>query len=491
MACDGLHPPRERYKILFLMPITYHSHRAAILPIAEALAERGHEVEMVTSLPAPERPLPANLSYYQHGVPLPASRSLFHAGRDMMKLINDLAEVFNVMRENFFDDSTVLRFYEKRHQYDLFVCDEFARELAVPFFFGKPYITVSTAGHDLLGDAFQGNLQNPSILPYFNIDASPPFNFVDTVRNIASSVWVISYWGFYLQGGGVMIELDRRFPGLPVQELIMNASISFINDDPSISGLPLANLPSQVEIAGIHCQPGRALPKDLAAIVDGSEPVIYFSMGSVTKGSYIPEKYFEIITQVFGNLPYKVIWKYENERKGIPKNVYIRKWLPQQDVLAQPNVALFISHCGLFSSIEALYHATPVLGLPLFGDQPRNAARLARRGAGRVLHWDDLTPETFRANVLEMMTNTTYADAAARISRAFRDQPQSARERAVFWAEYAARHRGAPHLRAPQWQLSLPALLHLDMLFLLYVSGYLLYRLLRVIGTKMYSSCIQ
>ena len=71
----------------------------------------------------------------------------------------------------------------------------------------------------------------------------------------------------------------------------------------------------------------------MAAIVDGSEPVIYFSMGSITKGSYIPEKYFEIFTQVFGNLPYKVIWKYENERKDIPKNVYIRKWLPQQDVL--------------------------------------------------------------------------------------------------------------------------------------------------------------
>ena len=84
---------------------------------------------MVTSLPAPERPLPANLSYYQHGVRMPAPRSLFHAGRDLMKLFHALAEDMNVVRENFFDDSTVLKFYEKRHQYDLFVCDEFGREV--------------------------------------------------------------------------------------------------------------------------------------------------------------------------------------------------------------------------------------------------------------------------------------------------------------------------------------------------------------------------
>ena len=48
----------------------------------------------------------------------------------------------------------------------------------------------------------------------------------------------------------------------------------------------------------------------------------------------MPKEYQEIIKEVFSKLPYKVLWKYEDETvKGLPKNVMIKKWMPQQDVL--------------------------------------------------------------------------------------------------------------------------------------------------------------
>ena len=40
---------------------------------------------------------------------------------------------------------------------------------------------------------------------------------------------------------------------------------------------------------------------------------------------------------------------------------------------AHPNVKVFISHCGMLGTQEALYAGTPMLGLPIFGDQPKNA----------------------------------------------------------------------------------------------------------------------
>lgn len=51
----------------------------------------------------------------------------------------------------------------------------------------------------------------------------------------------------------------------------------------------------------------------------------------------------------------KVIWKYESEKElanRISSNVLVRKWLPQNDILAHKNVQLFISHGGMFSMFE-------------------------------------------------------------------------------------------------------------------------------------------
>lgn len=41
----------------------------------------------------------------------------------------------------------------------------------------------------------------------------------------------------------------------------------------------------------------------------------------------------------------KVIWKWDDESLDVDANKYfIRKWLPQDSILAHPNVKLFITH---------------------------------------------------------------------------------------------------------------------------------------------------
>lgn len=77
--------------------------------------------------------------------------------------------------------------------------------------------------------------------------------------------------------------------------------------------------------------------QDLKDFLDKSKNgVAYFSLGSNVRSINIPEKTRSILMDTFAELPYNVLWKFENDSlPNLPKNVLIKKWLPQQDVLGK------------------------------------------------------------------------------------------------------------------------------------------------------------
>jgi MGT family glycosyltransferase len=60
------------------------------------------------------------------------------------------------------------------------------------------------------------------------------------------------------------------------------------------------------------------------------------------------------------------------------ENVAVRPWLDQWSALAEADV--FVSHMGLNSTHEAIYHRVPMITYPLFADQPFLARRAIERG---------------------------------------------------------------------------------------------------------------
>ena len=64
----------------------------------------------------------------------------------------------------------------------------------------------------------------------------------------------------------------------------------------------------------------------------------------------------------------------------------------------------------------------------------------------------------------------SYRQNAQKLSRLFRDRPQTPLETAIFWTEYVIRHGGAPHLRSAALDLTWYQYLLLDVIAVMVLS---------------------
>ena len=100
---------------------------------------------------------------------------------------------------------------------------------------------------------------------------------------------------------------------------------------------------------------------------------------------------------------------------GAPANFIVRPWVPQVDLLRR--AAAFVTHGGMNSVQEALYHGVPLVLAPQAADQFWIATRAAELGAGVILDTARLQPAGIRSAVASVISGATYAAAAARIAQ--------------------------------------------------------------------------
>lgn len=114
----------------------------------------------------------------------------------------------------------------------------------------------------------------------------------------------------------------------------------------------------------------KPLADEYKTFIESAEHgVVYFSLGGNLKPSKMSDEKKLAIINALSKLKQKVIWKWDEPIKIDEKKFMVRKWLPQDDILAHKNVKLFITHGGLLSCTESILRGTPVVGIPIFGDQ--------------------------------------------------------------------------------------------------------------------------
>ncbi|ETN60417.1 hypothetical protein AND_007961 [Anopheles darlingi] len=170
-------------------------------------------------------------------------------------------------------------------------------------------------------------------------------------------------------------------------------------------------------IACIHCKTASPLPKDLEDFIAGSgeSGFIYVSMGSSVKAANMPDHLRKLLVQTFARLPYRVLWKYEASPAlltDLPENVKIGRWLPQQDILGHRKLRAFITHGGLLSMFETVFHGVPVVTMPVFCDHDSNAAKAVADGYALKLDLETLTSERLVKAIHKVIHDPKYRKAA-------------------------------------------------------------------------------
>ncbi|KAK5645049.1 hypothetical protein RI129_006349 [Pyrocoelia pectoralis] len=458
-------------KILGIFQGFSYSHQQLGNKILYELAARGHQVTAL--IPGPFAPKTTIKNYKSVKTESPAfikdkMPDLYkEAERGIINRVLYIDAMGIMFSEMVFNETTVQDLLKSNEEFDMVIVEQFLNEAFKGFcyHYKAHCVVVSTIGTSRWTDFQMGNPINPSYMPDMLLNYSNNMNFCERLVN--SLIFLLATVNFFLFTLPKHNEIvQKNFPGAPhINELYFNSSLMLLNSHVSInSAIPL--VPNMIEIGGFHVDPPKKLPKDLQDYLDDAKDgVIYFSMGSNLKVKDMEEGKRNTILNVLSKLKQKVLWKWETE-----------------NILAHPNVKLFITHGGLLSTIEAIYHGVPIVGVPVFGDQLMNTARAELGGYGKGVHFKTLTEEAFGNAVNEVLNNPKYMENAKQRSKIFHDQPMKPIDRAMYWIEYVLRHNGAPHLRTSALNLRWFQVLCLDVIvFIAFVVFIVIFAICKVI----------
>jgi MGT family glycosyltransferase len=149
------------------------------------------------------------------------------------------------------------------------------------------------------------------------------------------------------------------------------------------------------------------------------EPLIYISLGTIFNDN---PQFLRTCFEAFGGSEFRVVAsigsRVSKESLGpIPKNITVREYVPQLEVLRRSS--LFLTHAGMNSASEGLWNTVPLLMFPQHGDQHLVAGRVSELGAGLRLPMGEWDSDTLRQMSYRLLTQPEFRQQAAKIADSF------------------------------------------------------------------------
>ncbi|RDD35917.1 2-hydroxyacylsphingosine 1-beta-galactosyltransferase [Trichoplax sp. H2] len=473
-------PTGDAAKII-LLPMFGKSHVFVMDLLSEELIQRGHEVKIVVEkanvLPNMKTPV----DIYTVSEPFDEYEVSVKYLREN-KLIQGISSILRLQFGHCNDLLNNSRIMKAYLDYDLVISDRmFACNTLFAQAIGKPNVLYST-----LGFAYaRGILGNPyplSYAPQMGTTFTSEMNLLQRCINVL--VYLIGEIVYRVMFDPMTENLMRKFnisTHLSGADLDYTPSLVLLPVDFALE-YPRPVLPNVKIVGPLTPRPASPLPSDLEKFVNESPQVVLVSFGTILDS--LSDEKIAILLEAFNKLPYKILWKSKNVDLKTGKNVKIVKWFPQNDLLGHNNVVAFVTHCGHNSMYEAAYHGVPVIGMPVFGDQPDNLQQLLRRGVAVGLNTGNLTVDGVINAIKTVVTDDRYSRKMKELSVVIKSRPRTPLQTAADWIDYVLISNGAKHLRVEKYNLNFIQYYLIDVCFVILSIIYIIFKIFQFICRK-------
>ena len=403
----------ESAEILAVFPAPSYSHQSVFQAVTAGLVAKGHKITLMTTYPHENERNHENITLVDWSFVVEDFHKVIDSVMSSEKgLKNSIFRVIDMqssMVDNQLSVPEVHKMLQNKNQkFDLLLIEAagFASMHAFADHYNVPVVGITSADSMSAGHEIMGNVFNPVAHPDRVLPMLRTHRFIERI----SSVFFTLFFKYILEPkavGNYEQVTQKHFPNVEktYKELVGNVELLLVNAHPSLGYLRPV-VANTIQLGFLHIKPPKELPKDLLKrLNDSKNGVIYMSLGTLVKSSFL-KKNIEIFVDVFRDLDYDIIWKFEDEQiENKPKNVYTNKWFPQSDLLAHPKVKLFITQGGQQSLEESIDRNVPVLVCPVHGDQQSNGARAVMKNIGQVVDLRKIDKESLKKAIIEVISN--------------------------------------------------------------------------------------
>ncbi|KRX14893.1 putative UDP-glucuronosyltransferase ugt-58 [Trichinella nelsoni] len=298
----------------------------------------------------------------------------------------------------------------------------------------------------------------PSYIPVLGTHYTDVMNFVERTHNFLLYLRTL-FIHHRIVLKSVDSVLQKHYPNITEAFYIeRNASLNFVNT-PALFDFPRPFMPRVVFVGCLQCRLPKPLPdlfEKFVSEADDENGFLLFTTGFSVPWNVTPHRILRTFVDAFRVLPHRIVWQYNGKPiKDLSPNVMTSSWVPQQDLLGHPKCRGFITHGGLNSLLESMWHGVPVLGVPMFREHRDYVLRITARNAGLMLPKSALTKESVSGKIYRLTKDKTYKENALAFKNLLRDVPYTELELATFWVEFIFHHQEVPHARSGADELNL------------------------------------
>uniref|UniRef100_A0AC34Q935 UDP-glucuronosyltransferase n=1 Tax=Panagrolaimus sp. JU765 TaxID=591449 RepID=A0AC34Q935_9BILA len=246
-------------------------------------------------------------------------------------------------------------------------------------------------------------------------------------------------------------EINPNFPDL--HELGSKVALTFVNDNEFLDFAgPTLNKIKFIGGAGLQ-QPQKLDENWEVLMQKGKKGAILVSFGTAFNPMFFPPETKKSLIRAFQHFSdYHFIFKAQKDDSVLVQllenttNVDIVEWVPQSDILAHPRLRGFISHGGMNSVVETALRGVPVIVLPLFFDQLRNAKMVEYREIGLFLEPENLSEKNLIEKIDRLLFDPKYQKGAKRLAKLIATSPNQPDKVFLDWTNFVIENGPLPEL---------------------------------------------